>query len=414
MREIIRSETQTQKLGVVNSQVASVRTQNEAQTAVRVIENARVGLASAVGQSDIEALTESAKASLIFDVPYPVEPESDRSHSVAHDGDHRSVDELVALTESVLGALNHEFPGFVFSHGVEQCRRAWHIQSDAGLDLHYSRDTTTLAFVAKEKGSGNIMDTFVGVECAVVDVDQVLAEFRAHLSAYGQVLAPASGRLRVVFPGLNSMAGMGLTQMIRSDLLGRVYATGASFFDGMLADGQQHFSSRLTLRDIRDADSVRVCPFDMEGVIRSPANLDIIRAGEITNLATNKRDAHRFGLAPTGTAIGDIASLPRSGFGQLAAKPTAETLSELIGDDGAVLAWFVAGGDCTRSGDIALPAQVLIALDGQGRPIGRLPACTLKGNILDVLGGGFVGATSQRVDPFSDEGFFVTHMDVVG
>jgi len=413
-REIVRAETRTLKLGVANSQVASLRTTVEAQTAVRVIDGDRIGLASAVGTADIPELTASARSSLVFDVPYPVSPQSDCSLTVNHLGDTRSADELVALTEAVLGVLRNEFPGFVFSHGVEQCHRAWHIESDAGLDLHYSRDTTTVAFVAKEKGSGNIMDTFVGVEGATLDVDTIITEFRSHLSAYGRLLAPVSGRVRVIFPGLSSMAGMGLIQLIRSDLVGRVYAQGASIFDGMLRDGAAHFSSKLSLAEIRDPDQARVCPFDMEGVVRDALSLDIIRSGQVMNLAAHKRDAHRFGLTATGTAIGDVASLAESGFGRTSGAHAAPQLCDLLDGEGALLAWFVAGGDCTRAGDIALPAQVLIAVDAAGRPVGRVPGCTLTGNIRDVLGEGYVGATEAKVDPFSDEGFFVTHMNTVG
>ena len=61
---------------------------------------------------------------------------------------------------------------------------------------------------------------------------------------------------------------------------------------------------------------------------------------------------------------------------------------------------------------MALPAQVVLAVDGNGTPIGRVPGCTLKGNIAEVFGSDFVGISQQATDPFSDEGFFVTHMDI--
>ena len=107
-----------------------------------------------------------------------------------------------------------------------------------------------------------------------------------------------------------------------------------------------------------------------------------------------------------------LQALP-AGFGHLAALPTADTLADLVDADGGVLVWFVAGGDCTRAGDLALPAQGLLAVDATGNLIGRLPGATLTGNIMDVFGDAFVGSTLQRVDDFSDEGYFVTHMNVV-
>ena len=161
VREIVRVESDTLKLGVTDSAIASVRSQTEVQTAVRFIDGGRIGLASAVGDADLGSLTQAARDALIFDVAYPVHPEGDRTLHCTHPGDQRSARELVEVTTELLGTLRSEFPQYVFSYGVEQKRLAWHIESDAGLDLHYSRDTTQLAFLVKEKGSGNIIDTFV-------------------------------------------------------------------------------------------------------------------------------------------------------------------------------------------------------------------------------------------------------------
>ena len=76
------------------------------------------------------------------------------------------------------------------------------------------------------------------------------------------------------------------------------------------------------------------------------------------------------------------------------------------------MAWIVSGADTTRTGDIAMPAQVVYAVDGSGQLLGRVAGCVLTGNLYDVLGDGFVGVTGKRVDPLSDENFVVTHMDV--
>ena len=120
VREIIEAKSSSIKLGVVDSQIASVRTQLENETAVRFYKDDCVGVASAVGTADLDALTQSAKDSLIFQIPYPVVPESDRVLSVRHDGAEHNVSSLVSLAEEVLGAVRSEFPSFVFSHGVEQ------------------------------------------------------------------------------------------------------------------------------------------------------------------------------------------------------------------------------------------------------------------------------------------------------
>ena len=413
-REIVRVESNTLKLGVVDSAIGSVRSQSEVQTAVRVIESGRIGLASAVGQADIDTLTLAAREALVFDVAYPVQPEGGRALTCAHEGDRRSVSELVEITEHVLDRLRSEFPQYVFSYGVEQQHLAWHIESDAGLDLHYKRDNTQIAFLVKEKGSGNIFDSFVGVEGGVVDVEASLSEFRSHLNALSKPIDGRTGRQQVIFPGLSGMAGSGLLQLIRSDLVARVYAQGASVFDGRLGNEQPMFSSSLSLTERRDPDAGRVCPFDMEGVVRNSLDLDIVREGRLQSIAANKRDAARFGLPSTGTAIGDAAQLPASGFGQIVSEPTALELKDLVDPNGAILVWLVAGGNSTRTGDVALPTHVMLSVDASGRVDGRVPGGTLTGNIFDIFGPDYVGTTTQRIDPFSEEGFFVTHMNLQG
>ena len=63
---------------------------------------------------------------------------------------------------------------------------------------------------------------------------------------------------------------------------------------------------------------------------------------------------------------------------------------------------------------MAFPAMVVLEVDASGCPIGRVPGCTLTGNIFDVFGNDFVGITQETVDPFSTEPFVVTHMNVTG
>ena len=106
-------------------------------------------------------------------------------------------------------------------------------------------------------------------------------------------------------------------------------------------------------------------------MIRS--NLTIVQDGQLSALAVNKRDASRYGLRGTGTTVGGAGQLPSSGFGHLAALPTAETLSDLVGPDGAILVWFVAGGDCARAGDLALPARCCSAWTRRATSRGGYP-----------------------------------------
>ena len=119
-REIITVRSDATKIGVVNSAVASIRAQSETETAVRYIDGGHVGLASIVGPASLDLLTERAREALVFEVPYDVSAEPARALCHAHSGERRTEDELVRLTEEILGSLCEYHPNFVFSHGIEQ------------------------------------------------------------------------------------------------------------------------------------------------------------------------------------------------------------------------------------------------------------------------------------------------------
>jgi predicted Zn-dependent protease len=99
----------------------------------------------------------------------------------------------------------------------------------------------------------------------------------------------------VIFAGPNGPGGAGIFQLLHSDLLARIYASGSSVFDGKVGSGEQVFSSSLDIVDTRDASRLRVRPFDMEGVVRDVPDLPLVKAGRMENIVASKRDAIRFG-----------------------------------------------------------------------------------------------------------------------
>jgi|GEM_PF-2802555 len=413
IREIITASSESTKLGVTDSQIASVRTQVEQETAVRVYAGGHAGVASAVGSADVDMLTERARAGLGFQIAYPAQPSADRKSEVSHMGRARSVGELVELTTGVIETLRENFPQYVFGHGLEQSRVGWRIHNDLGLDLSYERMTTQVAFLVKEKGSGSIFDTFVGTEGLDLDAASLIERFSAHLRAFGTPLGPPpSGKQRVVFPGLEGHAGGGLMQLIRSDMLARVVGTKASVFQSQLGTGEQVFSSSLSIQDSRDANRWRIAPFDMEGVVRSAPDHSLVHEGVLGTAVASKRDAVRYGVPATGSGVGELAQLPVTGIGKLVVQPTAERLVDLLDGQPALMPWFVAGGDCTRAGDLGMPCQVLLRVEADGTVSGRYTGCTLSGSIYDALGSDFVGVSEQRLDADSEESFLVTHMSV--
>ncbi len=413
VREIVHAVQRSDKLGVVDSQLSSVRSQVEHETAVRIYDGGRIGVASAVGAVSLDALTQRARDALVFEIPYAPEPAGPRSLAAGHDGQRRSLEALVAFAEAILGTLRVEFPGFVFSQGIEQSRVEWQIDSDRGLDLSYGRDTTEVMLVVKEKGSPNIIDTAITLSSGALDETSVLAHCREHLSAFRTRLgAPPAGRQRVIFAGLEGHRGGNLLQLFRSDLLARPYSRGASVFAGKL--GERLFDPRVTVVDSRDSAALRVCPFDMEGEVRAAPDLPLISEGVLRNVVAARRDAERFGLPATGSAVGELGNIPSTGTGRLRLRPTTDRLVDLLDGEAGVMVWFVAGGDVTRAGDLALPGQVLLRVEPDGRISGRYDGGTLTGNLYALFGDDLIGVTTARIDPSSEEPWVGAWMTVQG
>ena len=142
IREIVTATNESIKLGVAESQVASVRSQVEEETAVRVYADGFAGVASAVGKPDVSQLTDRARACLGFEIAYPCEPSQEQVIQAGHCGEYRSVSDLVEMTREVLETLGADFPEFVLGHGVTQEKVGWRIRNDLGLDLSYERIST--------------------------------------------------------------------------------------------------------------------------------------------------------------------------------------------------------------------------------------------------------------------------------
>jgi len=414
VREVLTLETRELKLGVIGSRVASVRSRGERESAVRVYDDGRVGTASAVGDVSVDALTEQARDALSLGIPYAPEPSRERSLRVSHEGAAMSLASLVDFTEALLVPLRADYPELIFSEGVTHRTQAFSLRNDQGLDLAYSRSTTTAVFLIKERGSANIIDSLAVTEGPDLTVENTLASLRPKLDNHSNRAPSPSGRTRVVFAGTAPHAGGALLQLFERGCLARGYATGSSIFSGRIGDTSRPFHPDFRLVDSRDAARLRVCPFDMEGVVRDTPDLDIIRGGALRNVAASKRDALQFGLPATGSGIGDLDQLPNSGFSRLMVAPTAPTLAALLDGEPGVLVWLAAGGDVTPAGDVALPVQVSFQLDPEGNITHRLGGATFTGSVFDLFGDDFVGASEEAVEPQSDDRWLVTHMQAHG
>lgn len=409
IREILTKTTQTTKLKIVGSEIDQVRNQDEAESAVRLYNGQHIGIASAVGTVDVERLTNQARETLHFGLPYPVQPEGKRSLTTERTGQWRSLTELVEYTQAILGPLKERHPNYLFDGYTEQRRMQFQVSNDAGLDLSYGSMLTETTFFIKEKGSGNMFDTITGVEGEQVSPEEVIAECSRLLTADAYKIAQCpEGTHRVLVPVLFAP----FVNLFRTDLSARSYREGTSVFAAAYREGKALFHPDVHLVDSRDSSAIRVQPFDGEGVVRDAPNLDFVKDGSVQNFYANKRDAVLYDLAPTGSAGGDLAGAPSSTSGTLRFMPTKERLVDLLDGQPALLLQVTAGGDVTRKGDIAMPAQAAYRIEADGSLSGRYPQFSLTGNLYEVLGKGFIGVSAEPSSPHSDSTYFATAMRV--
>ena len=408
--EIYTQRQEEIRLGIVDTQIGSIRRRTVTETTARMYRDGHVGVASAVGDVDAEQLSKQAEQALRFSIPYPP-PDSDTSSTTTRQGQWRDTDALVAFAEAVLEPLRRDFPGFVFSNAISNTRITDKLHDDRGRTLQHDRVITSLGLIAKERGSPNIFDTYFGGVHSEMDAEGILAEGTAHLRAFqNQVPLPtprADGKHKIILRGLQGTLGRTLS----SELVARSYAKGSSMFTGRM--GETLFHPQLTLVDSRDWTRHLCCPFDSEGTLRREPDCALIKNGVLNRVAVSRRDAQRFSLPHSGSAVGG-SSAPYSGIAQMELKPTAPDLRTLLDGQPGLLVWVEAGGDVTRTGDMGAPAMVILRVDADGTVVGRVKPGTLTGNLFEIFGADFVGVTEQTTSPFDAERFVVTHMTLQG
>jgi PmbA protein len=393
-------------IGIANSRVKLIRKNNIAKEVVRIYEGDYMGMASAVGEHADEDLEQKAMISLERAVPYNADPCSESVLKKTHEGKEFGVNSLTAYSEEILSSLRSDFPQFIFSGKINHDTLTFGMENDVGLDLCYRRINTEVGVIFKHRGAGNIFDGSVICCGAEVDAPGFLKEACRTLRAFKKPLSQAlTGRQKVVFKGIEEFAFT-----FRRNCTACSYFSGSSLFSGKLR--KKIFSKRFSLLDTRNYQQYRVEPFDMEGVVRSEPEVYLVEGGTLQNVVADKRDAKRYKTTATGSAVGDIESMPTTGINRMIVKATAVDLKTILGDETAIYVCESHGSNCTASGDFAIPVQLSFLINGKGKLLGRLPQLTLVGNIFQIFGDDYMGATEEKAGCYTEENFVVTHMTV--
>lgn len=398
-------------LSVVQTRVDSIRKKDIQRTGLRVYDHGRIGIAGAIGRYDEGELTQRAIAALELDIPYPYEPEAGRRETIepAHNLPEgtRFVDEM----QQMLAELEQAQPAFSFSNKINLRTQTVGLTNDLGLDLSYTSTSIEVGLIVKDKGSSNILDAFVAYDGWRYDRAETLRLANMICDAYRNPLDIQDGTYPVLF--LNSDPTY-RTKLAES-LNGQLYGTGASLFAGKI--GQPLFAERLTVHESRHWQDGVIGPFfDAEGIVNDGYRRPLIDNGVLVALRTDKKNATKYDLPLTGSAMGDYDSVPalghpQAGVGTALIANTGQTMTEMLGGQKGVLVLIASGGDFTPDGRFATPVQLAYLFDGE-RLLGRLPDLTVSSDLYSMFGPDLIGVSTDSLTSLSKLDLIAMNMQV--
>lgn len=381
-KEIIREKTSSLCVNITAGAVDSLRKVVQNTTTVRVYENGFVGIAGQIGDSELSDLENKAIANLENKIPYPCV----LTQNAVKDIDDRKsiIDEtaFLKICRRLLNRLSSECPDFIFSNKIKYEEKHKSYENSCGTKLTYKGNKMLYSIVIKHKKTANIMDLVYWVEEDCYDEDGVIENIKLLCDTFNKEAEIEDGKYKVVSMGGDFFAGI-------NHFFGELYANQASLFKGRL--NQKILSDKLS---ILKTNSINMPFFDDEGEILDDDNSYIVKNGIFERVFANKKVSQEYGLSRIPCSRASYDATPSISLEGIEMQKTANDLSDIIGNDKAVLIVEASGGDMTSSGDFATPIQMSYLIEN-GKLVGKLPPLNATGNILDFLGNDFEGATKN-------------------
>lgn len=398
IKESIQTVSRVISADVQQSAVTAVMKKDITRTGCRVYKDGGIGVAGTLGAPSRETW-ERAEAALANGLRYPFEPASGVKKEMDLRTLRMSDREFVGSCEELLSRLAAEFPDFIFSNKLRLEERISALKNDAGTELFYADSAFEVELLVKPKDSANVFDTGY-FECEREwDIDACFGRAAELVRAYRTLKELPEGRVKVV-----TTEDL-LVEKFAYELRADRFMKGASLFSGKR--GEKLFSDSFTLTQNRSSECNLTPFFDSEGVFSESGKCELIKNGVIVTPYTDRRTAEEYSLPLTASAGGDYDDMPQIEYQMsLYAEPGESTLFELLAGEPGILVLMASGGDYTSAGDYASPVQNAYLTDGK-RLLGRLPECSVSGNIYDIFGRDYYGKSS-------DKAFFGTKLLCVG
>lgn len=397
-KEIISINRKETSIKLQASEINSIRVKDIERNAVRVYLDGKIGIAGAVGASSVEALTKQGIENLSSNIKYPYELESNKKDHRNYTETHYNEKELMTLTKTILDSFKKDFEDFIFSESVKTVEIDYKFTNSEGLDLRYQDAYLEFGLIVKAKDSPNLFDTFTGWQGRNIDIDRYLATASKQLQAERtKVAMPKAERVPVFFVSPDSLGGF-----LNQQLNGEIYGNKSSLFEGKI--GETLFNEKLSIVQNNNSKTSFSSFFDAEGVTNENDTVALIENGVLKNVFTDKKNAEKFKLEHTGSAVGGYDDIPSLKFTNIEPKIDSKDIKKTLNGEHAILALVVAGGEFNADGNYATPVQASYLFDGKNL-LGKLPEFNMGNDIYSMLGKDYIGTFASEDLYFAENGF---------
>jgi PmbA protein len=401
MREIYQETVRETSLSINRWVIESIRKKDITKTGCRIFEGGLVGIAGTFGQPSDKDWQE-ARENLAAGVPYPYPLTEGARRSEDRRQENMDLAAWLGQIEKCLAVCRERYPELVLSNKVNLVDLECRLTNDAGTDLSFSDQFTSIGLLVKKAESANLFDSVIETITRRFDPDQFLKQAGQLLGAMGMKagLPPMEKPLVIISQGQ-------ILSKLREELSGRKIGRKASLLTDKI--GRPVFSESFTLyRDV--SPEVFGEPFfDMEGTCLPGDKIPLIERGRVVRPYSDKKNAADYGWPLTASAGGGYDDVPTLASGHLSIDKSGLTLKELLGGKMGLYVVIASGGDFTSEGHFAAPVQMAILTDGE-KMIGQLPEFSISGSMYDFFGSDFIGVSKDT--PFNEEHLVVLQMKV--
>lgn len=372
-------------VNITNGVADSLRIKNVSTATVRAYDNGFIGIAGKMGDADFETLEKEAKENLLRGIPYPDKPEKPLDKSINARKCIVSDKDFLPFVTEAARRIADENPSFIIG-GKAYLYDVETGYSDGNRNLKYAGNSCDFGIIFKDKKSANIMDGSISISGDCFVGEDFFKDVKLKLDCFLNVLPHVKGdKVKVI-------AGVEVMFYILQHFVADVYCNNASLLNGK--SGTKVFSEKLSAMCDRTPEKTLLTPFyDTEGVVNEDYKAYLVKNGVMERLLTTKYTSDKYGVENIGNAGAEYAGAPSVSAIGFDIERTADSLEELIGEDEAIYLDITSGGDMTPDGNISLPVQLAFLYKG-GKIVGRLPEFSLCGNMFDIFGKDYTGATS--------------------